>query len=106
MAANLSQRSTNGYDYVEVIGDGENGESVLIPNDLVGSLTCTIVAGANTGKVQFSTSTEEAVLTDVAVWQDWPQGTVTGTTYDVLVGPVSSVRGVSVSGEITIEVIG
>ena len=105
MAVNLSQRSVNGYDYSETISDGENGNSILIPNDLVGSLTCTVIAGSNTGKVQFSTSREIDVLNDNATWQDWPQGTVTGTTYDVLVGPVSSIRGVSVSGEITLEVI-
>lgn len=106
MAVNLSKRSTNGYDYGEVIADGENGNSILIPNDLVGNLTCTVIAGSNTGKVQFSTSREESVLGGSAVWQDWPQGNVTGTTYDVLVGPVTSIRGVSVSGEITIEVVG
>jgi len=105
MAKNLHVRNgKDGYEYTEVIGDGNNGETILIPPGK-DNVTCTIIAGANSGKFQFTTSTDAKVLDGTATWIDWSKGEVTGTDYDVLNGPVTALRGVSTSGAITIEVV-
>lgn len=104
---NLSKRTVGvGFEYTETIADGANGDSVLLPGIADAErVTCTIIAGANTGKFQFTTSSDAAVLAGTCTWIDWPKGTVTGTEYDLLLGPVTAVRGVSVSGEINIEIV-
>ena len=105
MAKNLHVRNgKDGYEYTEVIGDGNNGETILIPPGK-DNITCTIIAGANSGKFQFTTSSDSAVLAGTATWVDWYKGEVTGTDYDVLNGPVTALSGVSTSGAITIEVV-
>ena len=65
MAKNLHVRNgKDGYEYTEVIGDGNNGETILIPPGK-DNITCTIIAGANSGKFQFTTSTDSAVLAEL-----------------------------------------
>ena len=103
---NLSKRSTGvGYEYSEVIADGVDGDIVLIypVRNISDRVTCTIVSAGNTGKVQFTTTP----IADLASanWQDWPNGNVVITTSDALLGPVTAIRGVSVSGEVTLEVV-
>lgn len=96
-----------GYEYSETIADGATGDTVLIPpfGGKKSAITCRIIAGSNTGKFQFTTSSDSAVAAGTATWTDWPKGAVTGTDYDVLDGPVTGLRGVSSSGEITIEIV-
>lgn len=106
MAVNLSKRSINGYEYIETIADGTNGKSILIPANIENNITCTVIAGSNIGKIQFTTSVESLVLSNNANWQDWPKYEVTGSDYDTLNGKVTALRGVSISGEITIEIAG
>ena len=105
MAKNLHVRNgKDGYEYTEVIGDGNNGETILIPPGK-DNITCTIIAGANSGKFQFTTSSDSAVLAGTATWIDWSKGEVTGTAYDALNWPITALRGVSTSGAITIEIV-
>ena len=55
---NLSKRTTGvGFEYSETIATGANGNTVLMaPNyDPSRTLNCTLIAGANTGKFQFTT---------------------------------------------------
>ena len=52
-----------------------------------------------------TTSTVSSVEADTATWQDWPEGNVTSTFSDALTGPVTAVRGVSVSGAVTFEAV-
>lgn len=96
-----------GYEYEETIASGQNGDSIRIFPMGPGNarITCRIIAGANTGKFQFTTSPDADVIADTAVWSDWAKGTVTGTDWDVLLAQVTGLRGVSVSGEVKIEVI-
>ena len=89
-------------DFQEIIADTANGNPISLEDKVA---TVTIVAGAGTGKAQTTTSGEDAILAGTANWVDWGKGDVTGTNSDVLTGPVSAVRGVSVSGEITIEIV-
>jgi hypothetical protein len=104
---NLSKRTVGcGFEYTETIADGADGDTVLLPGiSDTKRVTCTIIAGANTGKFQFTTSSDAAVLAGTCTWIDWPKEDITGTDYDLLLGPVTAVRGVSVSGEINIEIV-
>lgn len=96
-----------GYEYAETIQSGQNGDTIRFFPMGPGKAraTCRVIAGAGTGKFQFTTSIDTAVLAGTAVWTDWAKGDVTGTDFDVLLGQVTALRGVSVSGIITIEVI-
>jgi hypothetical protein len=95
---------TRGYAYQEVIADGDNGETVVV-NPIYGKpLTCTLIAGSNDGKIQFTTSPLANIIAGTETWQDW-DGVTTGTGTDVLVGSVTAVRGVSTDGEVTVEFV-
>lgn len=99
--------NTPGFAHYETIADGQTGNDVRVfPMGLDGAnVTCRIIAGAGTGKFQFTTSSDVDVLAETAVWSDWPKGTVTGTDWDALLSQVTGLRGVSVSGEIKIEIV-
>jgi hypothetical protein len=96
----------NGFTYTETLADGITSDAIAIPPlPPGGRVTCTVIAGANTAKIQFTTSSDAAVSADTATWQDWPQGDKTGTFSDSIISPVTAVRGVSVSGEIDFEIV-
>jgi len=94
-----------GYHHTEQLADGITGDPVVVPPLNGQPVTCTIRITGVSGKVQFTTSTDAAVAAGTAVWQDWPEGTVTTNTSDTLLGPVTAVRGVSVSGVIDFDVV-
>ena len=96
-----------GYEYAETIADGVNGDTIRVFPMGPGNarVTCRIIAGAGTGKFQFTTSPDANVIADTAVWSDWAKGDITGTDWDVLLSQVTGLRGVSVSGEVKIEVV-
>ena len=106
--ANLTKRTSylKGYHYTAVITTGATGDDLKIPVLEAGrQVTCTIIAGANTGRFETTTSPDAAVAAGTATWFPWSLGTQTGTVADAITSPVTGVRGVSVSGEITIEVV-
>lgn len=96
-----------GYEYHEIVSDGATGLSVIIPP--LGSewkkATCTLTASANTGKFQYTTSSDAEVLTDAATWIDWPNGDTTGDYSAAVISPITALRGVSVSGDIVIDIV-
>jgi hypothetical protein len=96
-----------GKTYTEVIANTDNGESIFVHPvfNKSGHVTCTIICSNSSGKFQTSTSSQIDIEAGVATWQDWAEGTVAVNTTDVLTGPVTGIRGVSVSGEITIEIV-
>ena len=96
-----------GYEYTETIADGQDGDTIRISPLGPGQtrITCRIIGGANTGKFQFTTSPVADVLDGSAVWSDWAKGDITGTDWDVLLSQVTALRGVSVSGEVVVEVV-
>lgn len=96
-----------GYHYSATIADGKTGDDVHIyAMGLDGSrVTCTMIAGGNTGSFQYTTSSDARVIAGTAVWQTWPEGVVTGTQSDALTSQVTGLRGVSASGEIKIEIV-
>ena len=96
----------NGYTHTETLVDGITSDPIVIPPlPPGGRVTCTVIAGANTAKIQFTTSSDAAVVADTATWSDWPQGDKIGTFSDSIITPVTAVRGVSVSGEIDFEIV-
>lgn len=105
---NLSERTLGrkpGYEHREQLLTGITSVPVIIPPLNGQPVSVTMVAGSNTGNIQFTTSTDALVAAGTAAWQDWPNGVVTGTESDVLLGPVTAVRGVSVAGTINFEII-
>ena len=90
--------------HTETIADGENGATLQVPTT-GRPITCTLIAGANTGKIQITTSSDAAVAAGTCTWIDWDYGDTTGTQPDVLTGPVTGIRGVSISGEVSIEIV-
>jgi len=106
--ATLTKRTSylEGYQYTETIATGATGDTVKIPPVIAGkNITCRLICGANTGKVQTSTSVDSAVAAGTATWVDHPDGVQTGNWTDVIVGPVTGIRAVSSSGEITFEAV-
>ncbi|MCD6321850.1 MAG: hypothetical protein J7L77_02375 [Clostridiales bacterium] len=103
----VSGRYIPGWHHKEIITNGATGNDVIIPPLPAGkNVTCTLIAeGTSTGKFQTTTSSDEDVKAGTATWQDWAKGDSAGTVTDVIVGQVIGVRGVSVSGEVKIEII-
>ncbi len=97
--------SAVGWAYEDTLANGVTGETIPIESLNGGQVTGTVIAGAGTGKLQFTTSLPSKVALGTEVWQDWAAGEVTGTVSEAIYGPISGVRGVSVSGEVTIEVM-
>jgi len=94
-----------GFTYKAAIPDGEDGAPIFVNNTYTSGITCTLIAGAGTGKFQFTTSPDAEVVAGTAVWQDWSKGVSTGTVVDVIVAPITALRGVSIVGEMTIEAV-
>ncbi len=105
----MTKRDSNtpGYFYTETIATGATGDDVRVyPMGMDGTrITCLIIAGAGSGKFQFTTSSDADVAAQTATWSDWPKGAVTGTDWDALTSQVTGLRGVSTSGEIVIEIV-
>lgn len=103
----LSEGNPAGWIYSEIIADGEISDPIKIkPNGKgISNISCTLIAGANIGKFQITTSSDADVKAGTAIWQDWVKGDSTGIVSDVLVGQITGIRGVSVSGEVKIEIV-
>jgi len=95
-----------GFQYYETIADGATGDNVFVPPLPDGkNLTATVVPGAGSGNIQTTTSSKADIIAGTATWIDWAEGSVAVDTADVIVGSITGIRGVSVSGEIKIEII-
>ncbi|MCK5610890.1 hypothetical protein KAR91_53950 [Candidatus Pacearchaeota archaeon] len=105
----MSERSGRlvGWEHSEAILDGITSEALHMQplGAEGGKAAVTLIAGAGTAKIQFTTSLTADVISDDAVWQDWDKGEVTGTVTDTLRGPASALRCVSVSGNVAYEVM-
>lgn len=106
MTLTVREGRYNGYTHTETLADGITSAAIPIPPLLPGArITCTVIAGSNTAKIQYSTSSDADVAADTATWIDWPGGNKTGTYSDTILAPITAIRGVSVSGEITFEIV-
>ena len=98
--------ATPGFEYAETIATGATGSVVhVFPVPLGKRINCTLVAGANTGYFETTSSSDAKVLAGTAVWSAWAKGTQTGTVKDAILADVTGIRGVSAVGEIKIEIV-
>lgn len=94
------------YILSKTIANGESETIILFPNKkVVNGVTCTLIAGINTGKFQYTTSTIAEINAGTATYQDWALGENSGTVSDAIISPVTALKAVSVTGEIKIEVV-
>jgi len=91
-----------GGAFTETIADGVTGSALRMPAKLA---TVTFLGGSNTGKIQYTTSLDAAVEADTAIWTDSDEGEATGTFSTVFSGAITALRCVSVSGEVSWEVV-
>lgn len=93
------------FEYTETIESGKTGDAIMAP-DYAGKLRDWVVGiiPSGTARIEYTLSTRSQVDAGAAVWRAWDAGDVTVNTDDLL-GPVQAVRGVSVSGDVTIEVV-
>lgn len=63
------------------------------------------VEGGGSGYCDYTTSLPSMIEAGTAVWKKWFQDTVTESTVAYAPGPITGVRGVSVSGAIVLEVV-
>jgi len=95
-----------GYYYTGTITTGATGDSLVIPPLPAGrNITCKVLCNSSSGYFQTTTSSDAAVAAGTATWKTWVLGTVSATTDDIIGSAVTGIRGVSVSGEITIEIV-
>lgn len=107
-AATASKRPgsyANGFHYTETVASGQIGSSVIIPPMTDKRITVSIICGAGSGKVQTTTSSDASIAGGTATWLDWASGAVSGTVADALLGPVTGIRAVSISGPVAIEIV-
>lgn len=84
----------------EGIPDGATGDPIL----LEGKTAAVAIFPEGTAKLQFTISRPVKIGNGTARWLDWSQGNVTAPASDVIDGPITAVRGVSISGDLVIEV--
>lgn len=103
-----------GYEYHETVATTESSDAVyIIPlGGDGGRVTVTLRAGANTGKIQYTTVDSADVIAntvDSGDWTDWStytdDGLSTGTLIETLVSPVTGIRCVSISGEVSFDIV-
>ena len=94
------------WEGTEVLAAGQTGEPVILPGEAgaVDYWNVGLAITTGTGKIQYTLSGRDSVLLGTATWKDWDPGTVSSTADDSLY-PVAAVRGVCVSGTITLEVL-
>lgn len=86
----------------QVIPTGETGDPVYIYNSRHCSVT---VIPSGSALLQYTTSRMDEVTNNQATWITWSRGTVTGNVTDIPEGPVTAIRGVSITGQVVIEVL-
>jgi hypothetical protein len=95
---------TGGYTYSAEIADGESDVVKIPPSGRGVSVgIAVLVCGTNTGRVDVTIDSEEAIDDDSAVWISWETGETTGTVLDTFQLKVTAIRAVSVSGPITFK---
>ena len=95
-----------GYTYTETIATGATGNTIKIPVLQAGkTISICLIAGENTGKFQVTTRPKADIIAGTATWSDVALSAATGTVRDEITAPITGLRGVSTSGEISIEVV-
>lgn len=88
------------------VEDGEISGPIMLPDDAGAReyWQTTLIPGAGSGYFQYSTSPRDTIKSSGGNWVTWANGTVSSNQAASLT-PVNAVRIVSVSGQITGEVL-
>lgn len=93
------------FYFTETIASGNGTSIVVYPLPIGTVITCTLKAGSNTGRFETTTDSIAMVEAGTAEWEPWALGTKTGIVSDAIANSVIAIRGVSVSGAVTINVV-
>lgn len=95
-----------GYTHKETVAGGATSDSLVVP-PLPGSekVTITVIPGANSGLVEFTTSPDSEITAATATWHEWPSGTVTQNTIDYIDSPITGLRFSATGGDVDFEVV-
>jgi len=93
-----------GFTNFVTVATGETNILAIPPLDAGHQISVTAIPGANTAKVEHTTSPDADVAAS-AVWQDWPSGSVTITTSDIVEGPITGLRFSATGGQCKFEVV-
>lgn len=94
-----------GFSYSATIGAAETEILPIPPLDSGAQISVTAIPGANTALVQHTTSSDVSVAAETATWVDWPSGSVTVTTSDVVDSPITGLKFTATGGDCTFEVV-
>jgi hypothetical protein len=98
----LDAGSFKGYGEA-IVADGATGEAIVLARKV--ATIALHPAEGGSGKIQYTTSLPSKVQSNNARWIDWKAGVVSESTASVVDGPVTAIRGVSVAGQLVIELI-
>jgi len=109
LVANSQTNSGKGspiYEGTMILTNTETGEPIYLPGESgkVESWTIGLFIATGSGKIQYTFSSRDSVVAGGGNWRDWDPGVVNSSNDNVLY-PVTAVRGVCTSGEITVEVL-
>jgi len=96
MALTWTKGAEGRYRYSGSVGSGLTSDPLF-----VGAAVCSVAilpAGGASGRLEYTMDDIDAVNGATATWIAWPHGAVTANTADVIQGPVTAIRAVSVSG--------
>jgi len=95
-----------GRHHKEIVASGLTGDTVVITPTKKERIVCTLIPETlASGYFEFTTSSDADVVAGTATWQKWASGTVSTTTTDAVIGTVTGLRIVSVSGSVTGEIL-
>ena len=95
-----------GYQYKETVSNGTTGNDIVIPPITgQGGISVKLICIGTTGSVQYTTSPDEDVANNTAVWTTWSHGDVSTTTMSVFRSAITGIRGVSSVGDVDIEIL-
>lgn len=101
--------STQDHDQITLSVPAGGSSQPIFLNREIDAAVGLIVPDGNSGYCQHTLSSRDAVLAGTARWRTWGRGNDAGIVYaddeDTIEHPSTAVRGVSVSGALTIEVL-
>ena len=79
------------WEYEESLAAGGNGESVILPDEIIGFAVTVEFTGGGTGYISTTTDSISNVKAGTCTWVTWDLGTV-GTTKQDYARPVTAIR--------------
>lgn len=93
-----------GFTHKSTVADGATEVLLVPPLDSGAHVSVSAIPGANTALVEFTT-TPDADVAASGVWQEWPDGSVTSTTSNKVMSPITGLRFSATGGDCSFEVV-